>query len=775
MDASITVALADLSGVIAGGTLTVVVALLLGRTGLSAFRHLGGQLTAAEGWLFSYALGSALLSSVTFGLCAVGWLYDASIVAVSLAVVAGWMWWGRRKWPAHLSVQGRQRWLVRLLLLVPALAYGTLYIVHTLAPETRSDAMGYHLGLVYRYYRDHGFSPITTNIYAQISQGAEMLYLFAYGVGRESAAKIVHFSFLVATGGAIFCLARRFNAPLAGVFAAVMLFTCPVVIPDATSAYNDCALAFALLMTFYALAVWWNDRSWQWLLLIGLFAGFSFAIKYTGVVAVMAALVAALATFTQTGKAGAAMRALLISGAAAASMGLPWLVKNVAFTGNPLAPFFNGWFRNRYVSIEWEQAYLFAMKAYRQGPLDRWDQFLTAPFDLVFGERYAGSLGWLFLLSPVALLALRRPFGRALIGTALVCALPWLSNAGARFLIPSMIFGALALGLVIESAPARFRLPLATLLLAAQCVTSWPPHRSVWYYPNLWSVEGFPWRAALRLEPQKWHLARNVEFFLLADRLGQITSRDTRVLSFFNLPEAYFPAELLVSYQGLENQDLADVLLASAVPPHGPDRILRATWPARSLQAVRVQQQRPADSRTWTVSDVRLLQNGAPVRLPSTASLDAFPHPWHAPRAFDGDIFSAWNSREPPAGGMFLEARFGTDLDLDGLELIHPSPAARSQDGIRIQGIAANGEWIDIRPGNVDSLHLAADPQAAREAAAKLLRKHRIQYVVLNLSPADPYYRESRIIATDPEDWGLRRVFVDRSAVLLALEPVPLE
>ena len=132
---------------------------------------------------------------------------------------------------------------------------------------------------------------------------------------------------------------------------------------------------------------------------------------------------------------------------------------------------------------------------------------------------------------------------------------PWLLNAGARFLIPSVIFGAFALGLVVQSLPKRVRLPAAALVLAAQCLTSWPALRGLWYYADLWTVEGFPWRAALRLEPQKWHLARNVEFFLLADRLDQIADSNTRVLSFFNLPEAYFQAELLVYYQGLENQE----------------------------------------------------------------------------------------------------------------------------------------------------------------------------------------------------------------------------
>ena len=771
MDASIPQALSELASVIAGGALTVLVATLLGRTALARIPSLRGQLTVAEGWVFAFAVGSALLSTLMFALCAARWVFDATIAATAAAVAACWFRWGRWTWPGLSTPHAPLGRTLGLLLAVPAALYGGIYAVHTLAPETRWDAMGYHLGLVHRYYRDHGFVPITTNVYAQLSQGAEMLYLFAYAVGRESAAKLVHFSFLAASCGAILCLARRFHAQMAGVFATVVFFTCPVVIPDATSAYVDCALAFALLMVFYSVALWWRHRTVEWLGVLGLLIGFSYAVKYTGIVAVAGAAAAALVTLASTRRAWPALRALVIPGVAAAAVGLPWMAKNLAFNGNPLAPFFNAWFRNPFVSIEWEQAYTFAMKSYREGPLDRWEQFAAAPFDLVIGERYAGSLGWLLLVAPIALLALRRPFGRALLGASFLCALPWLSNAGARFLIPSVLFGAFALGLAIESAPRLLRMPLLAALLTVQCVTSWPPSRAFWYHPDVWTVVGLPWRAALRLEPQKWHLARHVKHFLLADRLDQIADRNTRVLSLFNLPEAYFQAELLVSFQGLENQDLADRLLESTAPGRGPERLLRASWEPRAVRGIRVEQRSPPRTRTWRISEVQLLREGAPVTLPAGTIADGFPHPWHAARAFDGDVFSVWNSREPPAAGMFVEARFGSEVTLDGVELVYPGPGSRSQSGIRIRGLGPGGDWSDIRPGRVDALDRPVSLTAAREAAAELIRKHRIRYVVVSIDPEDPYYPESRIIATEADDWGLRRVFLDRSAVLLEILP----
>ena len=112
---------------------------------------------------------------------------------------------------------------------VVVLAYAGVAFIYALAPEVSPDGVGYHLGLVRRYHNDHGFSAMTTSIYAFLSQGAEMLYLFAYSVGRHSAAKLVHFSFLIATVLALLCFGRRFNQPTAAFVAAILYLCAPVV------------------------------------------------------------------------------------------------------------------------------------------------------------------------------------------------------------------------------------------------------------------------------------------------------------------------------------------------------------------------------------------------------------------------------------------------------------------------------------------------------------------------------------------------------------------
>ena len=98
-----------------------------------------------------------------------------------------------------------------MLLLAVGGAYFVLYFFNALAPEISPDGSTYHLGLVARYLREHGFHRITNDLYASFSQGIEMLFLFAFAFGRHSAAAMVHFSYLLALAAMVVLYARRFG------------------------------------------------------------------------------------------------------------------------------------------------------------------------------------------------------------------------------------------------------------------------------------------------------------------------------------------------------------------------------------------------------------------------------------------------------------------------------------------------------------------------------------------------------------------------------------
>ena len=104
------------------------------------------------------------------------------------------------------------KWLVAL----PFIFYAVIYLSNSIAPENSPDGQAYHLGLVYRYFRQHGFERLTTNMYSNLSQGTEMLFLYAFSFGRNSAAATVHCCFLLALPLMLICYGKRIGRPIAG-------------------------------------------------------------------------------------------------------------------------------------------------------------------------------------------------------------------------------------------------------------------------------------------------------------------------------------------------------------------------------------------------------------------------------------------------------------------------------------------------------------------------------------------------------------------------------
>ena len=235
-------------------------------------------------------------------------------------------------------------------LAIPFAVYFVLYLANAMAPEVSPDGAAYHLGLVSRYFAVHGLERITTNLYANLSQGMEMLFLFAFAFGRHSAAAMVHFAFLLALAWSMFQYGRRAGFATAAACAALLVFASPVVGIDAISAYNDVAVAAVAWALFRLLQIWEEDRGPRLLAAIGLVAGFAYAIKYTAALAVPYAL-----AFVR-GRAGAGARQASL-GCCAAAMIVPWMVKNWIWLHNPVAPFLNSVFPNPYVMVSFEREY----------------------------------------------------------------------------------------------------------------------------------------------------------------------------------------------------------------------------------------------------------------------------------------------------------------------------------------------------------------------------------------------------------------------------------
>ena len=565
-----------------GAAFTVAVCVAAGRLLIAKLRL---PLDRWEQWLFGFVLGGVLVSNLPFLLCTVN-LARKGVFLVAGLLILGAMWrtallprdrvlpssdregavasglplpYGRGSVWAFLLSSDRKGAvpLWSWLLIAAGSAYTILYFFNALAPEISPDGSTYHLGLVARYLREHGFHRITTNMYASLSQGMEMLFLFAFAFGRHSAAALVHFAFLLALPIAIILYARRIEQLPAGICAGLFVFASPVVGIDGISAYVDVAVACIAFCVFYLLEIWDRERAPGLLIAIGLLAGFAFAVKYTAAVAVPYAVGFVAWKSWRKGF----LKPVLIVGLCALAVMLPWMVKNWIWVENPFSPFLNAVFPNPYIQAGFEKEYAYDL---------RHDESIKSlrelPWAVAVDGRISGFLGPLFLLAPLGLLALHRREGRQLWFAALVFGATYFFNIAARFLIPALPFIALAMALVF----VRWK-PLAVALVIAHAVFSWPGMTSLYAMPTAWRLRGIPVRAALRLESEDSFLDANLANYRMARLIERTVPAGATVFAWSQVAEAYTRRNILVSYQSASNQVLADILRTPLESTFAPD------------------------------------------------------------------------------------------------------------------------------------------------------------------------------------------------------------
>ncbi len=695
---------------------------------------LGGLLLGAtcRDWPIRFLSGAALLSTLVFVLSAVHLVYAWVFLLLGLFVCTAR--WGRRlKLPAIAKLPSHHRVLIFFFIL-----YFILYFFSAMAPESSPDGVMYHLGFVARYFREHGFHRITWNFYASLSEGLEMLFLFAFAFGRHSAASMVHFCFLLALTWQMFLYGRREGFPVLGACGALLVFASPVVGIDGTSAYNDVALAAVAFGLFFLLQGDSHPRTW---IAIGLLGGFCYAIKYTAWPAVIYALAVVLWRTRR-------IRPVATVGLAAALVIVPWMAKNWIWLQNPVAPFYNKYFPNPYVTVAFEEGY--------RKDLQMYDLTSRAqiPMAVTTNARLGGLLGPVFLLAPVALLALRRRQGRQLLLAALVFGANYFSNISPRFLIAPLPFVALAMALALDFVPH-----LAVAVAVLHAAISWPPFIPRYSSPYGWHLTKVPYREALRRKNVNEYLSSHVIDYGVDLLLERTTPTDAVIFTYRPVPESYTTRKILVNYESAGNI-MDGILIQEAYDPQQmPSWRLKFSFTRQSLRAIRVTQTNTAEDQ-WNIHELRIFDSARELPRDASWRLTAHPYPWTIQEAFDNSLLTMWRCGENARPGQYVQVDFHREEVADTV-LIEAAP---NQSGIRLKldGQDDSGRWVPLTaaPAITD----AAAPLGLRRAAMAELRRRGVGYI---LSFADE--RETQDLRANPDLWGLRLVGQDKETKLFQL------
>jgi len=702
--------------------------------------RLGIDLRRFERVPLAFTLGAACLHLAIFAILALQIAYWPVLTALLLCVIGsavGMGSWALRGEPGEPFSLNLKR------VCIPSFGIFTLlYFLHAWAPEISPDGSGYHLGYVVRELRAHGFERITTDMYATLSQGIEMLFVPAFAIGRHSAAALVHLAFLAALALAMVAYGRRIGKPWVGAAGALLTYASPVVGIDGSSAYNDVAVAAVAFSAFYWLEIWDESRDRMALIPIGLLAGYCYAAKYTAFVMVLFALGFVAWRARQ-------VRPLVTVALFSSLMIAPWMLKNWIIVRNPIAPFGNTIFRNPYFHPMFEKDYSEDLRSY--GVTDK----RTLPLEVTIrGGKTQGILGLTFLAAPLAILALRNRQGRRLLAAGLCVGAPYLANIGTRFLIPPLPFVSMAMALAVGNSP-----PLLGALMIFHTASSWPAEMHHYTDKFVWGLDKMMFDQALRLIPQEQYLRTSADY--AAARLVEATvPPGERILGLRGVPYAYCNREILSTYQSALSQTLIDFINASIIEDYQPTIVESFQFPERSARRFRVLQTATvSDAKAqWSVHELRFFDHGVEIPRRPEWRIEAWSNPWEVQLAFDNSLATRWRTWETVKPGDYLDVDFGREQPVDEVRL-DTSPDYY-EIRLQVEALDSDGKWVLV----------AHDPKAVladhtnyslRRAAIYEINARGIHYILVG---DDNFVGED--FRDDPEAWGLTQVAAGKGILL---------
>ena len=338
--------------------------------GSAVLRTLGVRARPALFVATTAGIGLGCYSLILLGLGLAGWLNGATAAGLAVGSVAlSVVDLARRPppWLAALKHSGRidlglaRRAGGRWALLLTAIPFGLAATGGSITPGVLwkpddphpYDVLSYHLQIPRQWHDAGRIAPTPDNVFGFMPFNAEVHSLAAMHLrgGPWAGMFQAQFNSLAFSTLAAMAVYGALRRPLAGAVAASAFACVPWTVMLSAVAYNE-----PLMLLFVALALAWGLRllrpgyarsnrvPWRPALVAGTAAGLAAGVKYPAVpilfVGWPVALAVGAALVRRVPHSGAWRRlalAAVIYGAATLAFS-PWLVRNVAWTGNPVYP-----------------------------------------------------------------------------------------------------------------------------------------------------------------------------------------------------------------------------------------------------------------------------------------------------------------------------------------------------------------------------------------------------------------------------------------------------
>jgi 4-amino-4-deoxy-L-arabinose transferase-like glycosyltransferase len=307
----------------------------------------------------------------------------------------------------------------------------TVIIISLLAsvPPVSRDALTHHLFIPKLYLKHGSIYEIPHLIFSYYPMNLDLLYIIPVYFGNDIIPKFIHFAFALATGAMIYrYLALRINSAY-GLLGALFFLSIPVIVRLSSTVYVDLGLIFFLFASLIFMFKWVEyGFKPKYLIISAVFTGLALGTKYNGLVGLF--LIGLFSAFVYARyHAGQKMHTVKSIGWCAVFVIVammvfsPWMIRNYAWTGNPVYPLYNRVFNPDQGRVDEpdsenvlkQRKKMSHIQVRRHVYGESWIQIALVPFRVFFQGKddtpvyFDGKLNPFFLILPIfAFFGIRR-------------------------------------------------------------------------------------------------------------------------------------------------------------------------------------------------------------------------------------------------------------------------------------------------------------------------------------------------------------------------------
>jgi 4-amino-4-deoxy-L-arabinose transferase-like glycosyltransferase len=240
--------------------------------------------------------------------------------------------------------------MAQFVLKTALLAFAGCILILSYVPPVSRDALTHHLAVPKLYLKHGGIFEIPWIEFSYYPMNVDLLYMLPLYLGNDIAPKFIHFCFALLTASLIIVYLKKKTNLTYGLLGAIAFLSIPVITRLSVTIYVDLGLIFFSTASVIGLLRWdTTGYRWRYLIAAAVSCGLALGTKYNGLIVlfITGLLVPLLYVRGEAPTAKRQVKSLWMGAlflVVAVLVFSPWMIRNYAWTNNPVYPLYNNWF-----------------------------------------------------------------------------------------------------------------------------------------------------------------------------------------------------------------------------------------------------------------------------------------------------------------------------------------------------------------------------------------------------------------------------------------------